>query len=87
MQRTSGQVLTPDLLYHGCAKIMRRGDHLAPDARITPDAARALLDSWRDAAATGRPPHLYEVAEGLVIDAVFPTGDTTWRAVLMVGED
>jgi hypothetical protein len=84
MHRTDEPVRTPDRLYHGCAKIMRRGDHLAPDARITADAARALLDSWQDAEATGREPHLYEVGDGLVMDAVFPTGETTWRAVLLV---
>jgi hypothetical protein len=88
MSQASGQTMTPDPLYHGCAKIMRRGDHLTPEARVTPDAARALLDSWREAEATGRAPHLYEVAEGrLVIDAVFPTTETTWRAVLLVSEN
>jgi hypothetical protein len=84
MDRTSGQAPVPDPLYHGCAKIMRRGDHIPPDARITADAAQALLDSWRDAEATGRTAHLYEVSEGLVIDAVFPTGETMWRAMLLV---
>jgi hypothetical protein len=72
-------------LYHGCARIMRRGQQLPEGARITADPAIALADSWAaaEAAGAGQIPLVYEVVEGLAVDAVFTSPEDTWRAVLM----